>query len=334
MTKIFSSLLALIAVTAAMAQTAPIPTRERVGFAAIREADLRADLAFLTSDALGGRLSLQPGDEAAVAWIASEFSKAGLAPAATDAAGKSSFLQAIPLVEYRPDRMALAVTVTQAGKTMTWSAAQAIGGYKNDVDLSAPVVFAGFGITAPELGYDDYKGLDAKGRIVLIFDHEPQENDPRSIFNGTGNTRYATTRVKVMNAQAHGAVAVLIVAEPNRKHLTNLERQAKIGGSITRANPLPLQAIENDEVHIPSVTLLQDARAAELMATSGTTPAAAQTAIDKDLASQSRVLPETTVTLHLRNASRTTGITHNVAGLLQGSDPKLGSRNHPDQRAP
>lgn len=61
-----------------------------------------------------------------------------------------------------------------------------------------------------------YAGLDATGKVVLIFEHEPQENDPKSIFNGTGNTRYATSRVKLLNAQRHGAVAVLMVAEPNQ----------------------------------------------------------------------------------------------------------------------
>ena len=229
----------------------------------------------------------------------------------------------MPLVEYRSDRKALSVVVAQGGKTLNWGSAQVVGGYKNDVDLTAPVVFAGFGITAPELGYDDYKGIEAQGKIVLIFDHEPQETDARSIFNGTGNTRYATSRVKVLNAQAHGAVAVLIVAEPNRKHLTNMERSSRIGGSITRATPLPLQAIEHDEVHIPALTLLKDELAVQLMATSGTTPAAVQTVIDSKLTPQSQALPDTVVTLHLRNASRTTGVTYNVAGLLEGSDPKL-----------
>jgi hypothetical protein len=323
MRKILAVPFALAAASVAVAQMAAVPTREQVGFAAIREGDLRTDLAYLTSDALGGRMSLQPGDDAAIKWVAGQFAKAGLTPAAKDAQGKPSFLQAMPLVEYRPDRKALAVTVVQGGKTLAWTSGQVAGGYKNDVDLTAPVVFAGFGITAPELGYDDYKGIDAKGKIVLIFDHEPQENDAHSIFNGTGNTRYATSRVKVLNAQAHGAVAVLIVAEPNRKHLTNAERSARIGGSVTRTTPLPLQAIENDEIHIPSLLLTQDAPAAALMATSGTTPAEAQTGIDRDLKPQSRVLPETAVTLHLRNASRTVGTTYNVVGLLPGSDPKL-----------
>jgi Zn-dependent M28 family amino/carboxypeptidase len=300
-----------------------LPARERAGFDAIREVDLRANLAFVASDALGGRLSLTPGDAAAVEWIASEFAKAGLTPAATDAAGKPSFLQPIELVEYKPDRAADSLTLSHPGAADTvWHAPQVLGVYKDDVDLRAPVVFAGYGITAPELGYDDYKGIDAKGKIVLLFDHEPQEDDPKSIFNGTGNTRYATSRVKLMNAQAHGAVAVLLVAEPNRKHLTNAERSARIGGSVTRAVPLPLQALNDNELHIPGMTVL-DAVAAKLLEGAGMTPSALQAAIDKDLTPQSRALPDTTVSIHLKNASRTTGTTWNVAGLLEGSDPAL-----------
>jgi hypothetical protein len=315
------------AVPVSTAQTSTItvgkvPTREEVGFAAIRETNLRANLGFLSSDGLGGRLSLQPGDDVAIAWVASEFAKAGLKPAARDAAGNPSYLQAMPLVEYRSDRAATAVTLQRAGKQTVWSTPKVGGAYRDAVDITAPVIFAGFGITAPELGYDDYKGLDAKGRIVLVFDHEPQETDTKSIFNGTGNTRYATTRVKLLNAQAHGAIALLVVAEPNRKHLTNAERAAKIGGSVTRAIPLPLQAIHDDELHIPSLVISDDV-AAELLATAGRSPSELQAAIDRDLTVQSRALPDTSLTIHLRNASVTTGTTYNVAGLLEGSDPKL-----------
>ena len=326
MSKLFSLLVSGSLVAASgcliLAQTAPVPARERKGFAALNEPALRSDLAFVASDKLAGRMSLQPGDDAAIQWIAEQFAKAGLKPAATDSTGKPSYLQSFELIEYRPDRAATSITLTRAGQPTVWHAPEATGLFKHAVDLTAPVIFAGYGITAPELGYDDYKSLDAKGKIVLVFDHEPQEDDPHSIFNGTGNTRYATTRVKLLNAQAHGAVAVVVVAEPNRKHLTNAERAARIGGSVTRAVPLPSQAIAEDEVNIPFV-LVQDAVAAALLSTSGTTGSALQAAIDKDLTSQSRALPDTSLTLHLRNASERTGITSNVVGLLEGSDPSL-----------
>ena len=101
-------------------RSAGIPARERVGFAAIRESDLRANLAFLSSDGLAGRMSLQPGDEAAAAWVASEFAKAGLIPAARDEQGRPSYLQAMPLVEYVPDRAGFALTLTRGGRQTVW----------------------------------------------------------------------------------------------------------------------------------------------------------------------------------------------------------------------
>lgn len=301
---------------------ATIPASELAGFRTLQQDELKRDLTYISSDALGGRLSLQPGDDQAIQWIAAEFKKAGLKPVGRDGSGAPGYLQAVPLVEYRPDRAASTVSMTRAGKTTVWHGPEAFGAYKSAVDVSAPVVFAGFGITAPELGYDDYAGLDAKGKIVLIFDHEPQEDDPHSIFNGTGNTRYATSRVKILNAEAHGAVGVLMVAEPNRKHLTNAERSARIGSSIVRTVPLPLQAIQDDEIHIPMALVLDDV-ATDLFATAGVTSAAAQTAIDAGLKPQSRVLPGTSVTLHFRNVSERMGVTENVVGLLPGSDPKL-----------
>jgi hypothetical protein len=317
-TRIQTVLFILLILTAAAAVAQPaVPPRIAAGFKTINEADLKADLTFLASDPLQGRMSMQTGDEVSVEWVAAEFAKAGLKPAFD-----GSYLQAVPIIEFRNDRQQSYLSLQRAGTEKKWQFPDAYGAFPRDLDLTAPVVFAGFGITAPELGYDDYKGLDAKGKIVLVFDHEPQETDPASIFNGTGNTRYATTRVKALNAQAHGAVAILIVAEPNRKHPSNQERQARIGGSITRANPIPSQALADDVLQIPSA-ILSDAAARGLMAGAGATPAEIQQAIDRDLKPQSHPLPDTTVTIHFRNLFVHKGNTHNVGGLLEGSDPKL-----------
>ena len=303
-------------------QTKYIPTEMRKGYATIEQDDLRAKLTYLSSDKLAGRMSLQPGDDLATLWIAGQFAKIGIEPAVTEGSGLPGYLQTFSLTEFRPDRAATTITLTRAGKSTVWHAPEAFGVFKHAVDITAPVVYAGYGITAPELGYDDYANIDAKGKIVFVFDHEPQEDDPHSIFNGTGNTRYATTRVKLMNAQAHGAVALVVVAEPNRKHPTNAERAARIGGSITRTTPLPLQAIENDTITIPSILVVDDV-AQELLATSGTTGSALQKGLDSDLHPRSLDLPDTSLTLHLRNSSEHTGTTSNVAGILRGSDAGL-----------
>ena len=231
-------------------------------------------------------------------------------------------MQAVDLTEYRTDRAQSFVALRRSGSEKQWKYPDILGAYRADVDVSGDVVFAGYGITAPELDYDDYQGIDAHNKVVLIFDHEPQENDANSMFNGTGNTRYATTRVKVLNAQAHGAAGVLIVAEPNRKHPSNQERIARIGGSVTRAVPLPSQALANDELHIPAA-VISDAAAKEFLANAAGSASELQSAIDRTLKAQSHALPDTHATIHYHNTSITTGKSYNVVGLLEGSDPKL-----------
>jgi hypothetical protein len=314
----FAASLTVVLVADAATSISGVPSPERAGFQHLRAADLKADLYFLASDALQGRMSLQPGDEAATQWVAAEFAKAGLEPAA----GNSSYLQAVPLIEYRADRDASFVALKRGDKITQWRAPEVVGGFHDDLEITAPLMFAGYGITAPGLQYDDYRGIDVKGKIVAVFEHEPQENDSHSPFNGTGNTRYATNRVKALNAQAHGAVALIVMAEPNRKHPSNLERVNRIGGSLSRTIPLPSQTIVNDELQIPVLTV-SDAITAELLATAGNTPQALQSAIDHNLSNHSTALPGSEVTLHLENKSRSSGVTYNVAGLLPGADPTL-----------
>src|SRR5258708_39932507 len=118
-----------------------IPSIERPGFQHLRAADLKADLYFLASDALQGRMSLQPGDEAATQWVAAEFAKAGLEPAA----GNSSYLQAVPLIEYRGDRDASFVALKRGAKITSWHAPDVIGGFFYDPYINPPLVVARFG---------------------------------------------------------------------------------------------------------------------------------------------------------------------------------------------
>jgi hypothetical protein len=88
-------------------------------------------------------------------------------------------------------------------------------------EAAAPLVFAGYGITAPEQKYDDYNSLDARGKIVLVMRHEPGENDPESTFEGRKLSKHGTLLSKILNAQKHGAVGILFVTDPlNHKDLT------------------------------------------------------------------------------------------------------------------
>jgi len=97
-------------------------------------------------------------------------------------------VQTVPLIEFRPNRDATSLSLQRGGQVLHYQMPDAIGSFYDDIEVSGPLVFAGFGITAPGLGYDDYRGIDVKDKIVLIFEHEPQETDRHSRFNGTGNT--------------------------------------------------------------------------------------------------------------------------------------------------
>lgn len=315
-------LVVLASLLMAATNPAEIPKTWQPGFERIRESDLRADLGFIASDATLGRMSLQEGDDVTAEWIAAEFAKAGLEPIVPAGEGKPGFLQPVPLIEYRANEAASYLALEHAGTRQRWQAPELIGSFHDDVEVSAPIVFAGYGITAPGVGYDDYAAVDAQGKVVVVFEHEPQETDPHSRFNGTGNTRYATTRVKALNAQAHGALAVLVMAEPNRKHPSNLERYMRIGGSVARIQKLPSQALSDDALRIP-VAVVSDTVGNALLADAGASPQALQSAIDAGLSPQSRLLPGDRVTLHLENRQRSRGVTYNVVGLLRGSDPRL-----------
>src|SRR6266850_1389867 len=194
----------------AFALTAQMRSRIATGLDSIQAAKLRADLTFLASDALEGRLSLERGSEVAIQWIAAEFAKAGLKPLVGD-----SYLQEVPLIEYTMDRAQTTLTVQHGEKSETYKTPDATANFANEIAVAGAVVFAGYGITAPELNYDDYAGIDAKGKIVLIFNHEPQEMDDTSVFNGRGNTRYTNATYKALNAQRHGAIAILTTADVN-----------------------------------------------------------------------------------------------------------------------
>lgn len=306
----------------------PVAPRLRAGFDAIGEDSLRANLTFISGSGLQGRMSLSPGDDAAAEWVAAEFAKCGLRPAATDASGKPSFLQPVPLIEYKPDASATLLSLARnGGQRQEWRAPIVSGAFRDDVDVSGGLVYGGYGITAPELGYDDYAGIDARGKIVLLMEHEPQEDDPKSIFNGRGNTRYATGRVKLLNAQRHGAIAVLLMPEPNATHVPTAKRLANVFAGVTakRLTPIPLQAIADDEVHIPLMTVPL-AVAEELVKESGgagRTLKELQTSIDSGLRPQSHAIEGVTVQLRTKNVSKRSGTTYNVVGLLPGSDSLL-----------
>lgn len=274
------------------------------------QARMRADLTFLTSPPLTGRASLSPGADAAAWFLATELRKAGAQPA-----DGTSYLQRFDLTPLSLDRESSRVEVRRGDAAQRFvPSAVFFPDPTRPVDLDLEVAFAGYGITAPEFGYDDYAGLDVRGKAVLVFDHEPQEHDAQSRFHGAGFTLHANVWSKTRTAQRHGAAAILVVTEPATPHRSAPRPAHRVNA--------PAQALAPSELRIPRITLPADAAAA-LLASSGRTPAEWQQQIDQTLTPASRLLAGTRVTVHAVNTTTTVRPSWNVVGLLPGRDPAL-----------
>jgi len=272
---------------------------------------LRADLFFLAAPALEGRNTLTRGAETTAEWLVSEFTKIGLKPV-----NGTSFRQRVPITEFRLDREASVLTMRLNGKEQIWRAPAATANFFRDFESNAPVVFAGYGVTAPEYKYDDYAGLDVRGKIVLVLAGEPQEADAISVFNGKGLTRHANAWAKARTAQQHGAVAVILINKPGG------DRPERTGGGAQRAERPLRQALTEGGAEIPTVTVSSTIGDA-LLASSGKTSADLRTAIDANLKPVPVPLPglESDVRIVLSESRRAWSA--NIVGMIEGSDPKL-----------
>lgn len=278
------------------------------GWNSINVKMLENDISYLASDELQGRLILTEGDDKAIEWIKNEFQKMGLKPV-----GKTGYLQPVPLIEYVHDDKKTFLTLADTHES--WKTPDITSTHPKTITLTRELIFAGFGITAPDLQYDDYQNIDVSGKIVLIFEHEPQEQNAMSIFNGKANTVHGTTRIKALNAQRHGAIGVLIVPEPNRTHPSTAEVTERIGGQTTH---IPLYKLLNDELTIPVFSISN--KVANALVGSDVLLSELQENIDKNLKPQSRAFPNKKITLHNEVRSINTGTTYNVVGLLEGQD--------------
>ena len=177
-------------------------------------------------------------------------------------------------------------------------------GFSNNGTLTAPVVFAGYGITAPGFDYDDYAGLDVRDKLVLVLSNEPGEMDSTSRFDGSVNTPHAEVRTKAINAREHGALGLLVVNGP-RHHAGEPLRKPRTEGAGYMTSGL-LAGYVSEEV------------AASLLGLSGLDLATLQSGIDGATRPHSVALSgSATITITLK---RTRASIKNVVGWIAGRD--------------
>ncbi len=172
-------------------------------------------------------------------------------------------------------------------------------------DVSGSVVFAGFGITAPEYDYDDYAGLDVKGKIVIILRHEPQEFDEKSVFEGKVYTAHSQIFAKATNAKFHGAKAVLFVNDIGA-HPGDADQLEKFG---------PTEGPDNAGIEFVQV---KAALANKWLGLAGKNLESIETDIDQTLHPESFALPAK-LQLNINiDIGRDIKTVHNVGAYLPG----------------
>ncbi len=173
----------------------------------------RDHVATLASDDFGGRKPGSSGEQKTLDYLVAAFERLGLEPGNGD-----SFLQPVPMVEITAasDASLLlttgkSTTALEYGKDMViWTKRVR----EREGIESSPLVFVGYGITAPEYGWDDYAGLDVRGKTVVILVNDPgfATGDPK-LFRGRTMTYYGRWTYKYEEAAKHGAAAAIIVHE-------------------------------------------------------------------------------------------------------------------------
>jgi Zn-dependent M28 family amino/carboxypeptidase len=199
-------------VAAALALLGAVPTLAAQGApaarvaAAIRPEVYRAHLTFLADDALEGRAPATRGGDLAAKYVATQFARLGLEPAGDD----GSFFHRIPVVAHTPDPE-LDVTAPER-RTLRYRDDYVLWSMRDEpeVEVSAPAVFVGYGIDAPESAWNDFAGADVKGKIIVALVNDPGLRDS-TLFRGRELTYYGRWTYKLEEAERQGAAAILLV---------------------------------------------------------------------------------------------------------------------------
>ena len=318
---------AFLAIGARGQQDEPLPKPVAASLESVSAAGIRAHVRYLADDLLEGRDTGTRGNSLAAAYIASQFEHSGVAPAAN-----GSYLQPVAFAWHSQDVEASSLRITAGEKSETLKLGAdflPVGFGATGAQFEGGLVFAGYGISAPEFKHDDYKALEAqnvslKGKMVVAFAGEPPSKDP-AIFDGERATRYSQLTTKLNQALERGAAGLVGIItegaaptfqwEQFRSRLSGrrmgLEGQAPAFGR--RAAPgapapaFPLLAVTADAAG----RLLTGAPAgyADLeaaAATNGLKPFALPSTAALKLAVKSEPFKAP-----------------NVAGLVEGSDPNL-----------
>jgi hypothetical protein len=281
--------------------------------------DIKAHMFFLAADEMAGRDATSPEGRIAANYIASEFMSLGLKAVGDGGTYFQNFDMIVGSLD--PAETSLKIKIGSSEKSYAlghdfmWTRQSA-----RSTQVSAPLVFAGYGIEAPEYGYNDFSGIDVRGKAVIVLNREPQENDANSKFKGRWDTVHSYNWEKVERVRKAGGVGLLIIGDrvPRRKQ--------RIASAVPNylAGPAPEYALAGSLWDIPVFSITQEV-ANEILSSAGKTVELVQSAIDANGTYASFDLPNVTVSMSKGFKNPEVRHARNVVGLLEGSDPKLKS---------
>ncbi len=309
----------------------PVPDHMVKGFMSIKSIDSASYLAFIAADELEGRDTATRGLTIARKYIQSLYETWGVEPAG-DWSGEGekkirSFEQRMDMVEVKfGEGTSLEIrsgprhALFEWGKDFSGGSGASIPGV-----VEAPAVFAGYGISAPDLGYDDFEGIDVRGKIVITIVGKPGGNRQDSPFNLPENLarfagRYTPAEKCARLLARKGALALLIVDEKSGQ-VENAGGYIQGARIRSAGRPVVAPSLSTSDPMVPFFWA-SPAIAEALFAGSGSGYAEVKSQIDGTLNPRSREFPESRVRIHL-DITRKPTLSANLLGMIQGSDPEL-----------
>lgn len=285
-----------------IAETSDSPA-EAVEGGQISTSRYSAHVTYLSHDAMQGRANGSPELEVAAEYIGSQFRIRGLQPGGED----GTYFQTFQLTT--GSKVGPGNELFLGADALSFKDDFLPFRFSNSLEVNAPLVFAGYGITAPDMHWDDYRGIDVTDKIVVVFRHEPQEMDEESPFNGSEMTSHASFMSKTVNAKQHGAKAVIFILDPNNH---SDDEQALL--ATTDRSPKDNSGIAAFYVRSEPIISYFLKRGYDL--------SAIQSHIDTNFEPHSFELENSQIKL-VSDVKRERKSVRNVIGTIEGSDPAL-----------
>ncbi len=298
----------MLSVASASAQTGAWPAR-------IRPEEIDAHLRFLSSDLLEGRAPATRGGRIADEYIAAQLKTFGVKPGV----GDSSYFQRVPIDVVKSDPRTIKVTASGRANANLRSTDEVVVWPGSATDASSArgeLVFVGYGVTAPEYKWDDFKGTDVRGKILLVLVNDPPATPAEpNLFGGKAMTYYGRWTYKYEEAERRGAAGMLIV------HTT--ERAGYPWHVVVNSNSTENRLLPRDPGLPAPIAVrgwITDSAATALLAQAGfDMPQLRKQAESRDFRPVSTgIIVDASMQNSVRHMS-----SNNVVGLVRGIDPKV-----------